>query len=101
MSKGFASSYRIVILAVGILICFAGLGARLVYLHVIIRDELVASIDKARRQIIVETARRGDILDAKGNILATNRTVVILGVDPSSLRKEDEKKWPKLATLLD
>ncbi len=101
MSKGFASSYRIVLLAAGIFVGFAGIGARLVYLHVIDRDELVQSVDKARRQIIVETARRGDILDAKGNILATSRTVIVLGVDPSSLRKEDEKKWPRLAALLD
>ncbi len=101
MSKGFASSYRIVLLAAGILVCFVGLGTRLVYLHVIDREELVRFIDKARRQIIVETARRGDILDAKGSILATSRTVIVLGVDPSSLRKEDEKKWPKLAALLD
>jgi cell division protein FtsI/penicillin-binding protein 2 len=99
MSKGFASSYRIVLLAVCILVCFTALGARLVFLHVIDRDELVRFIDKARRQIIVESARRGDILDAKGSILATSRTLIILGVDPQSLRKEDEKKWPQLAAL--
>jgi len=100
MSKGFASSYRIVLLAVCILVCFTGLGARLVFLHVIDREELVQSVDKARRQIIVESARRGDILDAKGSILATSRTLIILGVDPQSLRKEDEKKWPQLAALI-
>jgi len=107
MSKGFASSYRIVLLAAGILVCFAGLGARLVFLHVIDRDELVRFIDKARHQIIVETARRGDILstDARhprtgGDILATSRTLIVLGVDPQSLRKEDEKKWPQLAALI-
>lgn len=100
MSKGFASSYRIVLLAAAILACFTGLGARLVFLHVIDRDELVRFIDKARRQIIVETARRGDILDARGSILATSRTLIVLGVDPSSLRQEDEKKWPQLAALI-
>ena len=114
MSKGFASSYRIVLLAAGILVCFAGLGARLVFLHVIDRDELVRYIDKARHQIIVETARRGDILDtdyrdvlrppangtARSSVLATSRTLIVLGVDPQSLRKEDEKKWPQLAALI-
>ncbi|RFC47358.1 MAG: cell division protein FtsI (penicillin-binding protein 3) [Verrucomicrobia bacterium] len=100
MSKGFASSYRIVLLAVVILVCFAGLGARLVFLHVIDRDVLVRFIDKARRQIIVESARRGDVLDAKGGILATSRTLIVLGVDPQSLRKEDETKWPQLAELI-
>ena len=114
MSKGFASSYRIVLLAAGILVCFVGLGTRLVYLHVIDRDELVRFIDKARRQIIVESARRGDIVDTdfrdvikqvptssiRSSILATSRTLIILGVDPQSLRKEDEKKWPQLAELI-
>jgi cell division protein FtsI/penicillin-binding protein 2 len=100
MSKGFASTYRIVLLAAGILVCFAGLGARLVYLHVIDREELVRYVDKARRQIIVESARRGDILDANGNILATSRSLIVLGADPQSLRPEDEKKWPQLAELL-
>jgi len=100
MSKGFASNYRIVLLAVGIVGCFGALGARLVFLHVIDRDELVRVIDKARRQIIVESARRGDILDARGNILATSRSLIVLGVDPQSLRPGDEKKWPQLAELL-
>ena len=100
MSKGFASSYRIVLLAAGILLCFAGLGTRLVFLHVIDREELVRFIDKARHQIIVESARRGDILDARGSILATSRSLVVLGVDPQSLRKEDERKWPRLAELI-
>jgi cell division protein FtsI (penicillin-binding protein 3) len=100
MSKGFASSYRIVLLAAGILGCFALLGARLVFLHVIDRDELVRFIDKARHQIIVESARRGDILDARGGILATSRSLIVLGVDPQSLRKEDEKRWPQLASLI-
>lgn len=100
MSKGFASNYRIVLLAAGIVACFGGLGARLVFLHVIDREELVRVIDKARRQIIVENARRGDILDAHGAILATSRSLIVLGVDPQVLRPEDEAKWPELAQLL-
>ena len=100
MSKGFGSTYRIVLLAAGIIVCFVALGARLVFLHVIDREELVRYIDRARRQIIVESARRGDILDARGAILATSRSLIVLGVDPQSLRPEDEKKWPQLAEYL-
>lgn len=99
MSKGFTSSYRIVLLAVGMIACFAGLGVRLVFLHVIERDELVRVVEKARRQIIGETARRGDILDVNGNILATSRSLIVLQVDPQVLRKQDESKWPELAKL--
>lgn len=100
MSRGFASNYRIVLLAVIMVGCFAALGVRLVFLHVIDREELVRVVDRARRQIIVETARRGDILDARGNILATSRSMIVLGVDPQSLRREDERKWPQLAELI-
>lgn len=99
MSKGFAS-YRIVLLAVAIVGCFCGLGVRLVFLHVIDRDELVRVVEKARRQIIPEPARRGDILDRKDAILATSRSVIVLGVDPQSLRPEDEPKWPELAAMI-
>jgi len=99
MSKGFASNYRIVVLASLVLLSFTGLGARLVWLHVIDRQELLDTVEKARRQIIIQHARRGDILDARDNLLATSRSLIDLGVDPQLLRKEDEKKWPQLATL--
>lgn len=100
MSKGFASSYRLVLLAVAIIGCFGGLGVRLVFLHVIDREALVRVVEKARRQIIPQPARRGDILDARGSILATSRSLIVLGVDPQVLRREDEAKWPALAELI-
>jgi cell division protein FtsI/penicillin-binding protein 2 len=99
MSKGFASNYRIVVLASLVLLCFAGLGARLFCLHVIDRQVLLDTVEKARRQIIIQYARRGDILDRNGNLLATSRSLIVLGVDPRLLRKEDENKWPQLAEL--
>jgi cell division protein FtsI (penicillin-binding protein 3)/stage V sporulation protein D (sporulation-specific penicillin-binding protein) len=100
MSKGFASNYRIVLLGAGVLACFGCVGLRLLDLHVLDRDRLVSAVDRARRQIIVETARRGDILDTRGDTLATSRSLIVLGVDPQALRKEDESKWPQLAKLL-
>src|SRR5437868_973397 len=100
MSKGFASSYRIVVLAAGLFVCFGALGVRLVWLHVIDRDSLLKTVTKVRRQLIVETARRGDIRDARGAPLATSRSTIVLGVDPSALRPQDEKKWPQLAAMI-
>src|SRR5438445_5854906 len=100
MSKGFASNYRIVVLALAVFGCFGGVAVRLVYLHVIDRDKLVRYIDKARRQIFVDNARRGDVLDVHGDVLATSHSLIVLGVDPQVLRKEDEAKWPQLAALL-
>ncbi|MBI5770328.1 MAG: penicillin-binding protein 2 [Verrucomicrobia bacterium] len=101
MRKGFASSYRIVLLATGILVCFGGLGARLVWLHVLAREQLLGKVNSVRQQITIERARRGDILDARGAPLATSAPMIVLGVDPWVLRKEDEARWPQLAGLLD
>jgi cell division protein FtsI/penicillin-binding protein 2 len=100
MSRGFASNYRIALVAAAILVGLAGIGARLVSLHVLQRAKFLSYIEKARDEIIVQNARRGDILDVHGSLLATSRSLVVLGVDPSALVKEDEAKWPELARLL-
>lgn len=100
MSKGFASSYRLGLLATTIAGCFVGIGVRLVDLHVWDREALVAVADRARRDITVERARRGDILDSRGDVLATSKSVIVLGVDPQSLEPEDEPKWGELAGLI-
>ncbi|OAM91396.1 penicillin-binding protein 2 [Termitidicoccus mucosus] len=99
-SRGFASNYRVALLAVAVLLCFAGVGVKLVYLHVIDRDIYLAAVEKSRQQSTTVHARRGDILDARGDILATSRSMIELGVDPQALRPEDEPKWPELARLL-
>jgi cell division protein FtsI/penicillin-binding protein 2 len=101
MSKGFASSYRIVLLGVTLFACFGALGVRLVWLHVIEREVLLRTIARVRPMLIAETARRGDILDARGARLATSRSEIILGVDPHALRPKDAKKWSELAALLE
>ncbi|HEY1794141.1 MAG TPA: penicillin-binding protein 2 [Opitutaceae bacterium] len=100
MSKGFTSNYRIALLAAMVLAMFAGLEVRLVWLHVVMRDELLRSVDEARRQLIADYARRGDIVDDHGALLATSRSVIVLGVDPQFVRKEDRAKLPELARLL-
>src|SRR5690606_31559403 len=100
MSKGFASNYRIVLLAGGMFLAFGAIGLRLVELHVLDREQLVRHVDRARDSFVVEQARRGDILDARGDVLATSRSLIVLGVDPQSLRPEDEGKWPELARLI-
>jgi len=84
MSKGFANN-RLTILSLGVVACFMAVGVRLVFLHVIDREELLRFVNKARRQIVVEHARRGAILDARGNLLATSRSVMTLAVDAWSL----------------
>ena len=107
MSKGFASTSRIGLLAGGLIVGFASVGVRLVWLHVVDRDTFLRSVAKARHQIIPEKARRGDILDSRGAILATSHSLIVVGVDPSALRKpgdklrdKDEKKWSQIANRM-
>jgi len=100
MSKGFASNCRMVLLATGISLSFGGIVARLVWLHVLERDQLLKYLDQARRSFVVENARRGNIRAARGELLATSRTLMDVGLDPHMLRPEDEARWPELARLL-
>jgi cell division protein FtsI/penicillin-binding protein 2 len=100
MSKGFASNYRIALVAAVVLSSLAAIGARLVSLHVLQRDKFLSYIEKARAEIIVQNARRGDILDLHGSLLATSRSLIVLGADPQAATKDDEAKWPALARLL-
>jgi len=81
MSKGFASN-RLTLLAMAVIACFMGVCVRLVFLQVVDRDSLLQFVDKARRQIVVEHARRGTILDTNGNLLATSRSELTVAVDP-------------------
>ena len=68
MSKGFASNYRIVLLTGGLLLCFGGIGVRLVWLHVINRDEFLSYIaDKKPSYPECESwvlSKKGGSLDA-------------------------------------
>jgi cell division protein FtsI (penicillin-binding protein 3)/stage V sporulation protein D (sporulation-specific penicillin-binding protein) len=99
-SRGFASNYRVALLAVAVPLCFAGVGVKLVRLHVIDRDSYLSAVGKTRRQSTTIPARRGDILDARGYILATSRPMIELGVDPQVFRPEDEPALPGLARLI-
>jgi cell division protein FtsI/penicillin-binding protein 2 len=48
----------------------------------------------------VVEARRGNIVDTRGNLLATTRTSYNIGVDPQSFREQDREKLPELARIL-
>jgi cell division protein FtsI (penicillin-binding protein 3)/stage V sporulation protein D (sporulation-specific penicillin-binding protein) len=54
----------------------------------------------ARKNFISINARRGDVVDKKGNLLATTRSVVTVGLDPHSVEDGEEWKYRELAKLL-
>ena len=63
-------------------------------------DALRDSAQNARQNFSVLLARRGDIVDAKGNLFATTRSLVEVGVDPQAAQDVDLTKVSKLAELL-
>jgi len=74
---------RVLGLVIVLAAAFAGLGYRLVDLQVLRHDELT---QKAQQNTVREALlepRRGDILDCKGNLLATSLFVKTLCADPS------------------
>jgi len=65
-------SKRIVLLVGFLVLAFSGLGYRLVDLQVLRHDELAQAAQDASNTTISLASRRGDILDARGNLLATS-----------------------------
>ena len=101
MKRGFSSAFRLGLLCTVVLGCFGGIGYRLVDLQVVQADRLVSEVERARKRVQVINARRGDIRDRHGNILATNRPFIQVGVDPQAVRPEDASLIPELARLLE
>jgi len=74
---------RVFWLAMLLAIAFAGLGYRLVDIQVLRHEKLSAEAVKNTRRSFLFEPRRGDILDVKGNQLATSQFVKTVFADPS------------------
>src|SRR5436190_19353108 len=73
------------LLMLGLLLAaaFSGLGYRLVDLQYLRHQELSAKAESNTRREFVFEPRRGDILDVKGNVLATSAFAKTICADPS------------------
>ena len=100
MSKAFVSGARASIVSMAVAFAFCVLLGRLFYLHVWEQAELLEHVEGNRKMVSVIEARRGNIVDARGNLLAVTRTSYNIGVDPQSVREEDVDKLPLLAGLI-
>lgn len=100
MKNVFISPYRFYLVFFAILLTFCTLGGRLLHLQVWQSERYTELASNARKNFIKEEARRGDIIDRKGSLLATTRSVVVLGVDPHSFKQKDSPKIKQLAILL-
>jgi cell division protein FtsI (penicillin-binding protein 3) len=91
---------RLVLLALLLGVAFAGLGYRLVDLQVLRFEELsVKARQNTRREFLLEP-RRGDILDARGNLLATSVFVKTVCADPALLGNRQAEVARAIAPLL-
>jgi len=89
-------------LALVLLVClaFTGLGYRLVDLQVLRHDELSKLAHEDMEREYWEAPRRGDILDAHGNLLATSVPVKTVCADPSLIGNQQAVVAHALAPLL-
>lgn len=101
MSKAFVPAARVTLVLTSIALAFCVLLGRLFYLHIYEREKLLEHVQNNRKMVQVIKARRGNIIDSRGNLLATTHTKIDLGVDPQSVREEDRAKLPALAELID
>ena len=100
MSKAFVSTARAALVSTAVAFAFCVLVGRLFYLHVWEQQELLEHVENNRKVVQVVEARRGNVVDNRGNLLATTHTRIDLGVDPQSVREEDNDKLPALAALI-
>lgn len=89
-ARGFAHNLRLYLVTGVVVASFGVIAHRLVELHVVKRDHYLAQIQETRRRVVIDPARRGDILDARGDLLATSQTDITLAVDPWALPEKSE-----------
>ena len=101
MKSIFISPIRFYLVFVSIIFAFSFIGVRLYFLQVLKSEKYTEFAQGARKNFISVESRRGDIVDKKGNLLATTRSVVTVGMDPYTIDEEEDWKYPDLAKLLD
>ena len=91
---------RALLLLLFLTAAFAGLGYRLVDLQVLRHDELTRLQQDNTQREIWQAPRRGDILDAHGNLLASSVPVKTICADPSLIGNQQTVVAHALAPLL-
>ncbi|HZO89129.1 MAG TPA: penicillin-binding protein 2 [Chthonomonadaceae bacterium] len=82
-----------------ILVLLAVIIARLWYLQIVKGPELAGLAATLRTRLIRRVPPRGEIRDAKGRVLATNRSHFVVSVLPDEMKKNPQL-LPRLALLL-
>ncbi len=95
-----AQCRRLVVLAVGLGLAFAGLIYRLIDVQVLRHEELAARAKVNTRSTQLSEPRRGDVRDIRGNVLATSEFVKTVCADPSLIDPWQADVARALAPLL-
>jgi cell division protein FtsI/penicillin-binding protein 2 len=74
---------KLLMLGLLLVAAFGGLGYRLVDIQYLRHDELSAKAESNTKREFVFEPRRGDVLDIKGNVLATSTIAKTICADPS------------------
>jgi cell division protein FtsI/penicillin-binding protein 2 len=91
---------RLLFLALLLVAAFAGLGYKLVDLQVLRHDELSLKAQQNTGRAFLLEPRRGDILDVKGNLLATSAFVKTVCADPALMGEHQPEVARAVAPLL-
>ncbi|MCL2145023.1 MAG: penicillin-binding protein 2 [Endomicrobia bacterium] len=78
--------------AVAVLFIFFALFAKLIYVQVFMYGKINKAVERMIKRENVEIPKRGDILDAKGRVLATSVRRYNLFIDPKIIADLDEVK---------
>jgi penicillin-binding protein 2 len=80
---------RVVVMGLAILFAFGLLASRMVYLQIFRHDDLAAQAESNRTAVLPVVPNRGQILDRKGRVLATNFSAYTLEITPSEVEDLD------------
>ncbi|WP_309397781.1 peptidoglycan D,D-transpeptidase FtsI family protein [Cerasicoccus maritimus] len=100
MNRAYVSGIRFAFVTVVIFTCFAVLLGRLIHLHLVEGEKLARIVEQNRERVLEIKARRGNIVDRRGNLMASTQAVYEIGVDPQSITAEDYARAPEVAALL-
>ncbi|WP_439518198.1 penicillin-binding protein 2 [Hydrogenophaga sp.] len=74
---------RVLLIGLAVVFAFGLVAARMVYLQVTRHDDLLAQAESNRTAVLPVVPNRGQILDRKGRVLATNYSAYTLEIIPS------------------
>jgi penicillin-binding protein 2 len=92
---------RVVVASAIVLVCFALVVLRLLWLQVWRHAELEEQAEANRTAVVPIVPNRGLILDRNGIVLATNYSAYTLEINPSRLSRPLEQVIDDLATVID